>query len=96
MSVSGLWQWDIRSGQRDLLYEPEGKVGLFAASADGRRVLITEEIGADPLSGEAVFLELDSATKTRLEKFGKDISAVAIDPAGKIAVTDRTARFVSV
>ncbi len=86
-SVSGLWQWDIRGGRRDLLYKPEGSVGLFAASADGRRVLVIEDEKSDPLSGKAVFLDLDSGTKTSLERFGNNISAVGIDPAGTLAVT---------
>jgi WD40 repeat protein len=86
-SVSGLWQWDIRSGQRDLLYESSSTAESFAASADGRRMLIVESDRAGVYSGKAVFLDLDSDTTTSLEQFGTEIFAVAIDPAGKIAVT---------
>ena len=50
-------------------------------------MLVIEAEESDPLSGEAVFLDLDSGTKTTLERFGNDISAVAIDPAGTLAVT---------
>ncbi len=39
--VSGLLRWDVKTGKRELLYG--GKILGFAASADGRRVLMVED-----------------------------------------------------
>jgi WD40 repeat protein len=84
-SESGLLRWDVATGERELLYQ--GMVISFAASADGRRVLMVEGKDASDVWGQAVLLELESSTVTRLDRFGEDVTSVAIDPAGTIAIT---------
>jgi WD40 repeat protein len=84
-SRSGLLRWNVENGQREVLYE--GNIRHFAASADGRRVLMAESEGHAGLAGRPVLLEFDSNIVTRLDNFGDDVTAVAVDREGTIAVT---------
>jgi WD40 repeat protein len=81
-----LLRWDVKTGGRELLYD--GKIMLFAASADGRRVLMVEgRAGSGALMGRVVLLELDTGAVTFLDRFGDEVRVVALDPTGTLAVT---------
>jgi len=84
-SASGLLRFDLATGEHAILYK--GIIWGFAASADGRRVLMVELQDESDRSGHAVFLDLESGTATRLDRFGEDVASVAIDPGGTFAVT---------
>ncbi len=87
VSDSGLLRWNVETGERELLYEGIG--ASFATTADGRLVLMVEKRkGADDvLVGPVILLDRDSGVVTRLDRFGDDVRAVAIDPEGAFAVT---------
>jgi WD40 repeat protein len=88
-SESGLLQWNITTGERKLLYEGnfKGAIMMFAASTDGRRVLMIERDSVKNLFGKVVLLDLDSGTISRLDRFGDDVTALTLDPTGTFAVT---------
>ncbi len=93
---SGLRRWNIESGESELLYK--GSIIGYAASADGRRVLLKEAPTADETES-AIFVNLDTGAKTPLASRGDRIGAVSLDAAGEIAVTggpDGTIRVGSV
>jgi len=85
MSESGLLRWNIETGERELLFA--GNISVFSADASGRRAIMVEGENETDLRRHAIFLELDSGAVTRLEQFGDDVSAVALDPTGAFAVT---------
>jgi len=84
-SESGLLQWNITTGERKLLYE--GAIMMFAASTDGRRVLMIERDNVKNFFGKVVLLDLDSGTVTRLDRFGDEVTEIALGPTGTFAVT---------
>ncbi len=85
-SDSRLFRWDLETGKRRQLYE--GAIGeAFAASADGRRVVMIVVESEDTDVGRTVLLDLDSNTVTPMDAFGDRIAAVAIDPEGAFVVT---------
>ena len=85
LSESGLLKWNIETGEREVLYE--GTLFVFAATSDGRRVLMVERDDASDLWGKAVLLDLDSGAATHLDRFGDEVSSVALDSTGAIALT---------
>ena len=89
ISESGLVQWNINTGERELLYGgiSDGLIRRFDASDDGRRVLMIELDNVKDPAGKAVLLNLDAGTVIRLDRFGDDVCAVALNSAGTLAVT---------
>jgi WD40 repeat protein len=85
MCASGLLRWNVETGERELLYE--GPVARFDASPDGRRVVLVEKEDPSDLFGNVVLLELDLGTVTPLDRFGVDVTAIALDPTGTVAAT---------
>jgi hypothetical protein len=82
----GLRRWDLATGASELLYR--GNVNSFAASADGRRVLLVElQESSDWSSRRAVFLDLESGIERPLDAHGSRVGQVALDPTGTIAAT---------
>jgi len=84
-SASGLLSWNVETGERELIYE--GMPSQFAASADGRRVVLTEKNDPAAWSGKVIHLEVDSGKVTPLDRFGSEVTAVALDPTGTFIVT---------
>jgi WD40 repeat protein len=83
---SGLFRWDLETGDRELLWEgPFG--GSFATSADGRRVVLIEVEDGNTDAGHAVLLDVDAHTATPLHTFGDTIIGVAMDPEGTFLAT---------
>jgi len=85
MCASGLLRWNVETGERELLYE--GPVVRFDASPDGRRVVLVEKEDPSDIFGNVVLLELDLGTVTPLDRFGVDVTAIALDPTGTVAAT---------
>jgi WD40 repeat protein len=87
-TAQGVVAWDVESGQHEILVE-EG-VAAFTASRSGRRLLFIEEPEAGMLqdaAGTPVFVDLDSGLSTPLTTHGSEVSAMALDQGGSIAVT---------
>jgi WD40 repeat protein len=88
-SVSGLLRIDAETGASELLHE--GIVGRFAASADGRRIVMVEKEKKDDFPGRALFLDLDSGAVTRLHRYGEVVTLVALNRDGTVvAAADDT------
>ena len=85
MSESGLYRWDVETGERELLYP--GDIFRFSSDASGRHVVVLEREDASDLWGEAFLLDVDSGDARHLEGFGEDVASVAIDPTGTFGVT---------
>jgi WD40 repeat protein len=85
MSESGLLRWDVDAGTRELLHE--GNIFAFSADSSGRRVMMVEREDASDLFGHVLLLELDAGVVSGLGGFGSDVSSVALDPTGTLAVT---------
>ncbi|HSN54377.1 MAG TPA: hypothetical protein VLT32_06875, partial [Candidatus Sulfomarinibacteraceae bacterium] len=87
-TTKGVVAWDVRSEKAEVLVE--GRIGLFAASPDGRRLVVTEQgpagMASDP-AGPPTYFDLDSGQSTTLSTHGPRVWAVALDPAGEIVVT---------
>jgi len=87
-TTKGVIAWDVESGEHQILVET--KVANFTASSNGRRLLLTEEgesgFRQDP-AGSPVFFDLDSGESTTLSSHGLKVRAMALDRAGKVAVT---------
>ena len=49
--------------------------------------MMIEREDASDLWGHALLLDLDSGVVTSLDKFGNDVSSLALDPTGTIAIT---------
>jgi WD40 repeat protein len=82
----GLRQWDVESGESELLYE--GNVFSFSASVDGRRVLLVQrEESEDTHYDRALYLDLTTGVVRALQSHGSVGRVVALDPTGTIAVT---------
>jgi len=81
---TGLRRWNLATGDSELLYE--GSFNTYAATADGRRVLLLEAPTPDD-PGRAVFLDLDTGVTTPLATHGDRVWKVALDASGEIAVT---------
>ncbi len=88
-SGSGLIRWDLGTGESELLYV--GSVSRFAASADGRQVLVVDCGDRRPpefnTPGRAVLLDLETGATSHLVTHGDRILIVALDPSGTVAVT---------
>jgi WD40 repeat protein len=84
-TTTGLLRWELKSGLHEVLYR--GNISRYSATPDGRRVLMVENEGESRYVGRAVLLDLDSSSSTRLDRFGTDVTVVALDPTGAIAVT---------
>ena len=83
---SGLFLWDLETGDRELLWEgPFG--GAFAASADGHRVVLVDVEDERTDAGHPVFFDVDANAATRLDAFGDRVISVAIDPQGTFLAT---------
>jgi WD40 repeat protein len=89
LSESGLLQWNIKTGVRKLLYEGTSResIARFAASIDGRRLVMVERDNVKDSWGRVVLLELDSGTVTHLDRFGDEVTGIALDATGTFAVT---------
>ncbi len=85
MSESGLYRWNVETGERELLYA--GDIFRFFADPSGKQVIGMEREDASDLWGEAFLLDLDSGDVRHLGKFGKDVSSVSLDPTGTFVVT---------
>jgi WD40 repeat protein len=82
---SGMYRWNVTSGSRELLYR--GRIRGFAASADGRRILMAERPERDEDRAYAVFFDADSGTATRLDQYGDHVSSAALDPRNNTVIT---------
>jgi len=65
----------------------EGKYSRFAVSRDGRRALLLEGENPEGGGGRAVVFDIEAGKATALTSHGSDITAVALDHAGSIAMT---------
>jgi WD40 repeat protein len=78
---SGLWRWDLSSGQQDLVYE--GAIEAFDSTADGRRIVLVERLdGGDPRRSRLVHLDLDRETREILDSHGDRVTHVAFGGTG--------------
>jgi WD40 repeat protein len=84
-SESGLLRWDVKTGEREVLYK--GHFRWFSASVDGHWVLMVEGTQEADDWGRGVLLDLDSGTATRLDGFGSDMSCPVLDATGTLVVT---------
>jgi WD40 repeat protein len=87
-STKGVLAWDIETGEHEVLIEAE--VQRFAASRDGRRLLVTEAGEGDGMqapSGSPFFVDLQSGEVTTLATHGLDVRQMALDRDGGVAVT---------
>jgi WD40 repeat protein len=82
-SQAGLRQWDLETGESEILFEDV--LGL-KASADGRRALLRMYAGSRFLNPMAV-LDQETGVMTPLERHGDRIAGGTIDPAGEVVVT---------
>jgi len=89
LSESGLLQWNITTGERMLLYEGRSKGGVFqfVAVADGRRLVFIERENVKHSRGKVTLLELDTGTVTNLERFGDEVTGIAVDATGTFVAT---------
>jgi len=88
LSESGLIRWDLSTGESKLLRV--GSFGRFAASADGRRVLIVDYGDRRPdftSPGRAMLLDLETGAASHLVTHGNRVLSVALDLSGNVAVT---------
>jgi len=85
MSESGLYRWNVETGERELLYS--GDIFRFSSDASGRHVVVLKREDASDLWGEAFLLDVDSGDARHFEEFGEDVASVAIDPTGTFGVT---------
>ncbi len=68
----------------------EGKYSRFAVARDGRRALLLEGENPEGGGGRAVVFDIEAGKATPLTSHGPDITAVAVDDSGSIAVTGNT------
>jgi WD40 repeat protein len=90
----GIVAWDVLSGEHQLVVESDVGLRTFVASDNGRKLLFTEggerDLREDP-AGNPIFVDLDAGTRTVLTTHGVQVLAMALDSAGRLAVTgDRT------
>jgi WD40 repeat protein len=85
MSESGLYRWNVETGERGLLYG--GNIFRFSADAGGRRIIMVENDDPSNLGGRVLLLDLESGVSKRLGRFGEDVVSVALDPTGSFLVT---------
>jgi len=84
----GVVAWDVTTGDHEVLVDID--VAVFAASEDGRRLLVIEmgEGGINQdAAGSPVFFDLDAGTTTRLETHGARPWYVMLSRDGTVAVT---------
>jgi len=84
-SESGLYRWNVETGERELLYS--GDIFGFSSDVSGKHVVVLEREDASSHWGEAFLLDVDSGDARHLEGFGEDVASVAIDPTGTFGVT---------
>jgi WD40 repeat protein len=80
--------WDIDSGEHEIVLEAD--VGGFVASADGNRLLLTEQGAGDGMQDPAgcpLFFDLESGESIVLTSHGETVRSLALDRAGRVAVT---------
>jgi WD40 repeat protein len=84
----GVVAWDFVTGDHEVLVEID--VGGFAASADGRRLVVVEMgeggLNQDPADCP-IFFDLDAGATTRLESHGKRVWTIALSRDGMVVVT---------
>ncbi len=90
---SGLRRWDIETSDSELVLE--GNFVQYDATRNGRWAILLEVPPSTDLQ-RAVFADLETGEKTPLESHGSDVSWVALDPSGAIAVTGDTEGAVRV
>jgi WD40 repeat protein len=87
-TTKGVVAWDVATGNHEILVE--APVLRFAASEDGRRLLLTEEgeggLQKDP-RGPPIFVDLDTGETIALASHGLHVRAIALDRDGQVAVT---------
>ncbi|HSN56099.1 MAG TPA: WD40 repeat domain-containing protein, partial [Candidatus Sulfomarinibacteraceae bacterium] len=80
-TTKGVVAWDVRSETAEVL--AEGRIFMFGASPDGRRLVVTEQgpagMASDP-AGPPTYFDLDSGQSTTLSTHGPRVWAVALDP----------------
>ncbi len=82
---SALVRWDTETGKSTRLYE--GVIPNFAASADGRRVLLVGPSSPSVPFGEVVLLNTETGRSTPLERFGDQVTTIACDPTASVIAT---------
>ncbi len=87
-STKGILAWDIGTGEHEVLIGAD--VQRFAASGDGRRLLVTETGEGDGMqapSGSPFFVDLQADEATTLTTHGLDVREMALDQEGGVVVT---------
>ncbi len=83
---SGLLRWNLETGQSEVLHE--GIAMFFDVDGDRQRALFVGQFEPSTNSGgTAVLLDLGTGVAIPLESHGDRVRAVALSPAGDIAVT---------
>jgi WD40 repeat protein len=87
-TTAGVVAWDVESGEHQILAEV--RAVNFAASSNGRRLVVIEEgeggLGQDP-AGSPVFFDLDTGESRTLATHGLQVWAMALDRDGTVVVT---------
>ena len=82
-SVAGLRQWDLETGDSNLLVKDANYLG---ATADGRRWFLLMSSESLYLHKPAI-LDLDTGVVTPIDAHGDRIVSMRLDPAGDVVVT---------
>jgi len=84
---AGLLRWNLETGESETL--AEGPVHRFASSSDDARVVFMQTDWSTAMFpfGPAVLLDLESGASTPLTSHGNSVTAIAMDPGGRIVVT---------
>jgi WD40 repeat protein len=93
----GVVAWDVATGEHEILVDIN--VGMFAASDDGRRLLVIEmgEGGIyQEAAGSPVFFDLDAGTMKRLDSHGSRPWLIGLSRDGTVAVTEDMDGFIRV
>jgi DNA-binding winged helix-turn-helix (wHTH) protein/WD40 repeat protein len=82
-TMAGLRQWDLETGESELLVE---NAQFFGSSADRRRWFLGMNYGSRfQLSG--AILDFETGIVTPLDRHGDRIVSMALDPTGEVVVT---------
>jgi WD40 repeat protein len=87
-SSKGVLAWNVETGEHEVLAEAD--LDRFVASADGRRLLVTEQGeggGMQDPAGSPIFFDLDTGDETVLSRHGLHVRSMALDRNGTLAVT---------
>ena len=84
---AGLLRWNLETGESETL--AEGPVHRFATSSDDARVVFLQTDWSTAMFpfGPAVLLDLETGSSTPLISHGDSVTAIAMDPGGRIIVT---------